>query len=169
MHMHVRSLVRAAVLAALVCVATMVIQIPSPLSGYMNMGDCFVLLAAVLLGPIWGTVAGGIGSMLADLLSGYAQYVPGTFVIKALMALLAALIFRALSKRSSTVAMLAGGLAAELWMVTGDFLYEATFLQYGLSAAAGIPGNLMQGAFGIVAGLLLYRLLVRMHAAPFRT
>ena len=41
----IRKLVLAALLAALVCVATMVVQIPSPMQGYVNLGDCFVLLS----------------------------------------------------------------------------------------------------------------------------
>ena len=38
--------------------------------------------------------AAGIGSMMADLFSGYAVYAPATFVIKALMALAAYLLYR---------------------------------------------------------------------------
>ena len=60
----IRTMVTAAVLAALSCVATMVVQIPSPMNGYVNLGDCFVLLSGWLLGPWWGAAAGGIGSML---------------------------------------------------------------------------------------------------------
>ena len=74
----IRTMVTAAVLAALSCVATMVVQIPSPMNGYVNLGDCFVLLSGWLLGPWWGAAAGGIGSMLADLLLGYGPYAPGT-------------------------------------------------------------------------------------------
>ena len=59
----IRKLVLAALLAALVCVATMVVQIPSPMQGYVNLGDCFVLLSGWLLGPWYGFAAGGIGSM----------------------------------------------------------------------------------------------------------
>ena len=65
----IRTMVTAAVLAALSCVATMVVQIPSPMNGYVNLGDCFVLLSGWLLGPWWGAAAGGIGSMLG--IAGY--------------------------------------------------------------------------------------------------
>ena len=53
----IRKLVLAALLAALVCVATMVVQIPSPMQGYVNLGDCFVLLSGWLLGPWYGFAA----------------------------------------------------------------------------------------------------------------
>ena len=85
-----RAMVMTALLAALACVATLVIRIPSPTGGYMNLGDTVVLLSAYLLGPAWGAVAAGLGSALADLFSGYTAYVPATLLIKALMAAAAA-------------------------------------------------------------------------------
>ncbi len=88
----IRTISLAAMFAALCCVATLVIQIPSPMNGYVNLGDCFVLLGAVYLGPVWGFLAGGVGSMFADIISGYAHYAPGTFLIKGLMALACVLI-----------------------------------------------------------------------------
>ena len=69
--------------AALGCAGTMVIQVPSPTGGYMNLGDAVVILGAWLLGPAYGAAAGGVGPAMADLLSGYAVYVPATLVIKA--------------------------------------------------------------------------------------
>ena len=69
-----RMLVQAGALAALSCAATMVLRIPSPTGGYLNLGDAVVLLGAYLLGPAWGALAGGIGPALADLLAGYAAY-----------------------------------------------------------------------------------------------
>lgn len=52
-----RTLILAAMFAALTCVATMIIHIPSPIGGYFNLGDCMVLLSAFVLGPVWGTAA----------------------------------------------------------------------------------------------------------------
>jgi len=42
-----------------------------------------VYITALLFGPIVGGIAGGFGSMLADLILGYAHYSPATLVIKA--------------------------------------------------------------------------------------
>ena len=53
----VRKLVLSALMAALVYVATSIIQIPSPVNGYVNLGDCFVLLSGWLLGPWYGAAA----------------------------------------------------------------------------------------------------------------
>ena len=78
----------------------MVIRVPSPTGGYMNLGDTVVLLGAFLLGPWYGALAGGIGSAMADALAGYMVYAPATLVIKAVMAILAGLLYRGLKEKS---------------------------------------------------------------------
>ena len=162
-----RKLVLAALFAALCCVLTMVIQIPSPMNGYVNLGDCGVLLAAWVLGPLYGGAAAGIGSMLADVFSGYAHYAPGTLVIKLCMAVVAALIFQALRGARwdrNLLARIVGAIVAECIMVGGYFLYASLLLGRGLGAAASIPGNVVQGVFGIVASVVVAEVLFRSHA-----
>lgn len=159
-----KKIVVAAMFAALTCVATMVIAVPSPTSGYMNLGDCIVLLSGWILGPFVGAVSAGIGSMFADIFSGYAYYAPGTFVIKALMALVAGLIFqahRAKSDKSNFVFLTCSGLVSEVIMVAGYFVYAGLFLGYGLGAASSIPSNAVQGVFGIVTSVLIMSVLQR--------
>ena len=139
---NIKKLVLAALMAALTYVATSIVQIPSPMQGYVNLGDCIVLLSGWILGPWWGAAAGGIGSMLVDLLGGYGHYAPGTLIIKGCMALVAALIV----------------------MVLGYFGYASLLLGKGWGAAASIPGNLVQGAMGMVIGLVLLVVLKRSKA-----
>lgn len=159
-----RRLVLAALFAALCTVMTMVIQVPSPMQGYVNLGDCAVLLSAWVLGPWYGGAAAGLGSMLADLLS-YPHYAPGTLVIKFTMAVAAAYLFEAMRKRiGKLAAQLVSGVAAEIIMVLGYFGYASLLLGKGLAAAASIPGNLVQGAFGIAAGIAVYAVLERSRA-----
>lgn len=163
----IRKLVLAALFAALTYVMTMVVQVPSPMQGYVNLGDCAVLLSAWILGPVYGGAAAGIGSMLADLLSGYAHYAPGTFAIKLAMAVAASLIFRALQSRSShnlLVSQVASGVVAEAIMVVGYFGYASLWLGKGLAAAASIPGNIVQGVFGLVAAAAVYAVLSKSRA-----
>lgn len=155
-------LVFAAMFAALICVATMVIRIPSPLNGYVNFGDCFILVAAWVLGPVYGFAAGGIGSALADLFSGYAHYIPGTFFIKGLLALAAALIARAILEKAPRLRLLgyaAGAAVGETIMVFGYFGYAALLLGKGFGAWASVPGNIAQGLFGLVAGTIIIQAL----------
>ena len=155
--MKIRKMVLAALMAALTYVATMVVQIPSPMQGYVNLGDCFVLLSGWLLGPWYGGAAAGIGSMLVDLLSGYGHYVPGTLIIKGVDAMAAALIFRALGRGKT--GMLVSGIVGETIMVLGYFFYASLILGKGLAAAASIPGNIVQGIAGIAIGMALAILL----------
>ena len=79
-----KTIITAALLAALTTVATMVIRIPTPTLGYIHLGDGMVLICGILLGPGLGAVAAGIGSMLADLFGGYMA---STAVAAALAAL----------------------------------------------------------------------------------
>ena len=161
-------LVYTALFTALTTVATLVIQVPSPMSGYVNLGDAMVLLSAWILGPVYGTAAAGIGSMLADLLSGYAYYAPGTLVIKCLMAFVAAQVFLVLTDKvkGKHFAKVVSGLLAEIIMVAGYFGYAGLILGNGLSAALSIPGNLVQGGFGIVVSTVVYLALSQVIKMP---
>lgn len=152
----IRKLVFAALFAALSCVATMVIRIPTPIGGYIHAGDAVVLLSAFLLGPWWGAAAAGLGSGLADLIAGYGLYVPGTFAIKFIVALLGGLVLRCELIRSLPVRAVIAGLVGETFMVLGYLGYEAVILGYGAAAVGGVPMNCVQGAFGVVAGAALF-------------
>ena len=57
MNTKTKQIVMAALIAALACIATMIIKIPSPLKGYINLGDCVVLLAGWMLLPAYGFLA----------------------------------------------------------------------------------------------------------------
>lgn len=58
-----REIVLTALFAALACVATMVIRIPTPAtSGYIHPGDAIVILCGLILGPRYGFLAAGLGS-----------------------------------------------------------------------------------------------------------
>ena len=151
-----KKIVFAALLAALACVATMIIKIPTPLGGYIHAGDAVVVLAGFLLGPVWGALAAGLGSALADVISGYVLYAPGTFVIKAVVALLAGWIIGTKLIKNEFAKALVAGIIGGIVMVGGYMLYEAVFMGFGVGAAANIPMNCIQGAFGAVAGAALY-------------
>ena len=148
-------LVMTALFAAMACVATMVLVVPSPTGGYMNLGDTVVLLGAFLLGPVYGAIAGGVGPALADLLAGYTVYVPATLVIKALMGIAAGLLYRAVGKRWNVAGIVVCGVTAESIMVTGYWLYDGFLMGSLAGSAVGIPSNLVQAAFGIAAAALL--------------
>ncbi|MGM9551501.1 MAG: ECF transporter S component [Clostridia bacterium] len=154
MNSKTKKLVMAALFAALACVATMVIKIPTPTKGYLNLGDCIVLLSGWLLPPFYSFLAAGIGSALADLFSGYIIYAPVTFIIKGLMAICAHFVFKALSNINGTLSRIISAVAAEIIMVLGYYLFEG--ILYGfIPSVAGIPMNIAQGVAGLILGVIL--------------
>ena len=158
-----RRIVLCALFSALTTVATMVIQIPSPMSGYVNLGDVFVLFGAFVLGPLLGAVAAGLGSALADVLTGYVIYAPATLIIKAGMALIVLFVYKALKKliKTDMASVVIASIVSELFMVLGYFLFACLIMGKGLSAAASIPGNLVQGVFGVVLSSVLYGIFIK--------
>ena len=152
-----------AMLTAMVCVATMLIRIPT-MVGYTNLGDGFILLSAFPFGPFYGAVAGGIGSMLADIISGYAFYAPATLVIKGLIAVIAALLWKAMSKRGGDKVWkkILASLVAEIWMAAGYWTFETLFLGEAKAALASVPNNIAQGLVGVVLGMVLYYALSKL-------
>jgi len=161
MNNNLKKLILAALFAALSCVATMSIRIPTPgTSGYIHPGDAIVILSGVILGPIWGFLAGGIGSALSDLIGGYFIYVPITFVIKGLVALAAGLLYQKVGKnqKSRYIAVILGGVADIILVAGGYFVCE--FFIYGAGAAASIPANIIQGVGGLVISCILYPILI---------
>ena len=152
-----QKIVIAALLAALTCVATMIIKIPSPLKGYLNLGDCVVLFAGWMLNPIYGFLAAGLGSALADLFSGYGLYAPATFVIKGSMALVAYYVFKLLHKRIGNLpSRIIAGIAAEAIMILGYFVFEG-FIYGFVPSVVNIPANGVQGIAGLVLGCILVK------------
>lgn len=152
-----QKIVMAAMLAALTCVATMIIKIPSPLKGYINLGDCVVLLAGWTLSPIYGFLAAGLGSALADLFSGYVVYAPATFVIKGVMALIAYYGFKLLHKKIGNLpSRIIMGIVAEAVMILGYFVFEGFLYGFGPSVV-NIPANSVQGIAGLILGCVLVK------------
>lgn len=161
MNNNLKKLILAALFAALSCVATMSIRIPTPgTSGYIHPGDAIVILSGVILGPVWGFLAGGIGSALSDLIGGYFIYVPITFGIKGLVALAAGLLYQNVGKnqKSRYIAVILGGVADIILVAGGYFVCE--FFIYGAGAAASIPANIIQGVGGLVISCILYPILI---------
>ncbi len=157
----VRTLCFCAVFAALTCVATL-ISVPLPF-GYFNLGDTLVITGAWCLGAP-GIISAALGSALADIILGWAQYAPATFIIKGIMALVAFLLCRRLHMRMrlffvELAIRTAVALLCEAIMVGGYLFFEAIILSYGAAALASVLGNSMQGLVGIVGAVVLFSAL----------
>ncbi len=145
---NTKKIVTCGIFIAVVAIATIFIKFPTAI-GYINAGDGFILISALLLGPL-AALVGGVGSALADLILGYTLYVPATLIIKGLIGLGAGLFLRDknLSLRNILVFAL-----CELWMVAGYFIFEA-FIYSPASALGSVLPNLLQAAGGVVIAAL---------------
>jgi uncharacterized membrane protein len=140
------------------------IAVPSPVGGYIHPGDGFVILSGIILGPFFGGLAAGIGSMLADLILGYSAYAVATFLIKCLAAIIAYFVFTFFHKNKAwkiaptIFAAVSGGILVTL----GYFIFEAMLLGLGFATAfINVPFNLIQNCFGIIVSILLFPLLLK--------
>jgi uncharacterized membrane protein len=151
----VRQLTLTALFTALVTVATVAIQIPLPATqGYINVGDAMIFVTALLMGPRTALIAGGVGSALADILSGFAFYAPWTLVIKGLEGLIAAALgYRAFrTKGIAAWAAPASLVVAALWMVFGYYVAGGVLKGFTVSLA-DVPANLGQGLASVALAI----------------
>ena len=125
---------------ALTCIATMLIQIPIPL-GYAHLGDSVILITAYLFGPVVGALAGGIGSAMADILTGYPVWAVPTLLIKTIMPLIACYIFQNKVSRKPVISVrvLVGAVVTLLWAL-------------GLASA---PGLLLKSVVNLIVFIVV--------------
>lgn len=160
-------------LTALAWITTMVIRVPIPATtGYFNVGDVFVILAGLWLGPRAGLIVGAIGPTVADAI-GYPQFILATAVTKGLEGLIAGII----AKHRPQLGWLAATLAAVM-MVAGYFVFEAFiypamggvlpfFAVTNLGAAIVELGpNAVQGFIGASVAFGLWKSISRKAETP---
>nr|WP_311444824.1 ECF transporter S component [Ezakiella coagulans] len=112
----------------------------------LHLGNGFCLLAGLILGPIWGGFAAGVGSVFLDLTNpAYIAGAPITFIFKFLMGAVCGAIAmdksgHGLNKRKNLI----GGILGQLTYIV---LYIGkTFLS--LNLLFGVP---KEGAWGVLA------------------
>jgi len=166
MNRKTKNMIYSALFAALCCIGTLVFQIPVPATqGIVHPGDAFVILSGVVLGPIYGFMAAGIGSALANLLAGHLIWAPATFVIKGSLALVSGFIYIWCMKhgKSRYLALTLAGIANMVIVAVGYFLYGGAVVVGFPAAATGIPMDLLQGFVGLILSQALYPIL---HKIP---
>ncbi len=152
------------VMAALVCVGTMLIQVPVPATeGFINIGDAMIFTSSLLFGNIIGGFAGGVGSALADIILGYGYFAPLTFIVKGLEGVLVGTISNGKNWNRDLLAVFIGGIV----MVLGYFLGEAFPMGYGIPAAlTEVPGNIFQVTVGGFIAIPLALVIRRYLSVP---
>ena len=107
-----------AIMTAVTTVLTMLVKIPTPIRGYLNLSDTMIYFSAYAFGPWVGGIIGGLGPALSDLISGYPQWAIFTFVIDGLQAVLVGL----LVKKFNPANIIIGSVIAGVWKVFGYFI-----------------------------------------------
>jgi uncharacterized membrane protein len=156
-----RTLATTGIMAALVLGMTLVHIAVTPVSGYVHLGDIGIYFAAFAFGPWSGLVAGGVGTALADVVSGYAIFSPLSLIVHGLQGFAAGWIIRNRPTPSRlALAVLAGGVI----VVAGYFVGESLVPVFGGPGAAvsEVPFNLMQEVFGAL-GAVVYMAVARAY------
>ncbi len=149
---------------------TTAIRIPIPASGgYFNLGDTFVMAAALLYGPLVGGVVGMLGPALADAI-GFPQFILATGVVKGVEGLLVGALSRNNPSTARVLLALAVGIVV---LVGGYYIFEAyiypllarTIPFFGVTdraaALAEIVPNLLQGILSAVIAFGIWKVFTR--------
>jgi uncharacterized membrane protein len=143
----------AGVMIAVTAVFTLLVRVPIPATqGYFNFSDVAIYFAAFTFGPWIGLVAGGVGTALADVLGGYAQFAPLTFFAHGLEGLAVGFLARRARGWGLALAWAVGALI----MIGIYFAGEFWVFGIGPEAFAEIPINLLQSVVGGLVGIPLY-------------
>lgn len=172
MKITTKKMVWIGVMAALSCVATMFlkVEIPTPIGKTMfHFGDVFCLSAAMLLGPIAGGLAGGIGMFFADIFMGWADSAVFTFVFKFIEGFICGiiaysfkrhgskLVFNIIGSVSGTVVYIALYLGKKF--VENFWLHHAAFETVLADLAVKLTTSSVKGVVSVVVAVLFAVLL----------
>lgn len=135
----IRLMCLSGVFTALVFVVTAYLHIPIN-NGYIHVGDGLIYLAACLLPWQYAVFIGAGGALLADCLTGFAIWAPGSVIIKSLTALL----FSSKGKKVMSFRNYLMLIPAALICAGGYYLYESLIYGNFVSSLVGIPASLTQ-------------------------
>ena len=153
----IRLMCIAGIFTAIVFVFTAYLHIPSH-TGYTHVGDGFIYLAACMLPLPYAMFVGAGGALLADCLTGYAIWAPGSIIIKTV----AVLFFSRKSARIISIRNLLALIPAWAVCIGGYYLYEALITGNFVAPLSGIPGYITQSVLSsilfVVAGMAMDKL-----------
>ena len=97
---NVKKITYAGLMAALCYVGYAVFPAINASGTKVHVGNAFVVLGALLLGGLYGGLAGAIGLSIADITLGYAASAPRTFICKLVIGLIVGLVAHKIAKLS---------------------------------------------------------------------
>jgi uncharacterized membrane protein len=147
-----RTLAVTAVMTAIVFVLTRMVQVPTPAKGYIHLGDAGIFFSAFAFGPWIGGIAGGLGTALADVTSGYPQWAFFSFLIHGAQGWIVGWT----SERWQGVMGLVLSTVVGAVVVIVGYLAAGMLLSGFGAALAELPLNVIQVAGGAVVGVPLF-------------
>ena len=97
---NVKKLTFAGLMAALCYVGYAVFPAINASGTKVHIGNAFVVLGALLLGGVYGGLAGAVGLSIADLTLGYTASAPRTFITKLVIGLIVGLVAHKIARIS---------------------------------------------------------------------
>ena len=146
------------VFATLVFVFTAYLHIPTN-NGYVHVGDGFIYLAACLLPSAYAMTVGAGGAFLADCLTGFAIWAPGSVIIKVLTALL----FSRKGNKIINIHNVLALLPAAALCVGGYYLYESILYDNFVTPLSGIPASITQSVASSIVFVVVGRAFDKMN------
>ncbi|MFV0439731.1 MAG: ECF transporter S component [Lachnospirales bacterium] len=157
--MNEKKFARIFLIFLIVFLATKFVSIPMNGSGYIHLGDTFMLVSGVFVGGIYGAIASSIAMALVDLSSGYAVYVLATFVIKFVQVLMVTKLFENITTRypvrSVPVLFFIVAIASSLSTILGYFIFELLVVNKSVAFS-----NISYNVFQSVSSAFLASLII---------
>jgi len=159
--MTVKEITLIGLMAAMVYVASAFLQIPIPTAignTRIHMGNVMCLLSGLLLGPVWGGLAAGIGSAFFDLTNpAYITSAPFTFAFKFLMAWVCGILYKKWKHHGKTVlysaiAGTAGAVTYVILYLSKNFIED--YIVYGLPLEGVLVDISQKGIVSLVNGII---------------
>ena len=160
-----RTLAVTAVMTAIVFVLTRLVQLgPTPVGGYIHLGDVGVFFSAFAFGPWVGTIAGGLGTALADWTSPFAQWGIASLLIHGAQGWVAGWIStRWPDTKGLILAAVVGGI-----IVVAGYLVAGTYFIGFAAALTEVPLNAIQVAVGAILAVPLFAAVRRAYPPIMR-
>jgi len=159
---NIQQITLIALMAALILVLTLFLRVPIPATqGYVHLGDAGITFAACAFGPWVAAVAGGLGTMLADLTGGYAAWAVFSLLVHGVQGWVMGWLLR----RDVDMVGIALAVGMSTVIIVGGYFVAGMVLMGMGKAASEIVPNALQALSGSVVGIPLY-LAVRRAYPP---
>jgi len=141
-----------ALMSALILVLTRIaFPIPST-TGFIHLGDAGITFTACAFGPWVTMIAGGLGTMLADVSSGYAQWAIFSLIVHGVQGWVMGWLLRREIDKVGIIATV----GASVIIVVGGYFVAGIILEGMGKSFTAIGFNVIQAIAGGVLGFPLY-------------